>query len=209
MHARLRIGEQANVEAAVPISKPLLDFLKLVLAFAPWITFLIVARGGLFWLKAGLLSALALSVTMGIARLHRGIILWAGLLFFAFATVAVVVFENRWTAQHMGILANAVLATSAWATVAIGKPFTLDYARDHTDPALWDAPEFIRTNGLIASIWAVVFTANAFLAWGKMIQIALPPWQYEVVSYGLLTGAAVFSVWYPDHIRRVSQPRAI
>ena len=26
------------------------------------------------------------------------------------------------------------------------KPFTLDYARDHTDPALWGSPIFLRTN---------------------------------------------------------------
>lgn len=184
------------------IPKPLMDFLKLILAFAPWIAFLIIARDSLVRLKVGLVVALVLSIGMGLAKLHRGIILWAGLIFFLFATVAVVAFENMWTAQHMGVLANAVLAASAWTTVAIRRPFTLDYARDHTDPALWKHPAFVRANMVITSVWAAIFTANTALAWGKMAQLMFPAWAYEVTSYTLLVGAAAFSVWYPVYLRR-------
>jgi hypothetical protein len=58
-------------------------FLKLILAFAPWLAFLIIAHGSLFRLKLGLIVALVLSIGMGVARLHRGVILWVGLVFFA------------------------------------------------------------------------------------------------------------------------------
>ena len=50
------------------------------MAFAPWLAFLIIAQGSLLRLKLGLVVALALSVVMGVTRLHRGIILWVGLL---------------------------------------------------------------------------------------------------------------------------------
>ena len=48
-----------------------MSLLKLLLAFAPWLSFLIIARGSLFNLKLGLTVALVLSVVMGVARLHR------------------------------------------------------------------------------------------------------------------------------------------
>jgi hypothetical protein len=179
-----------------------MPFLKLLLVFAPWLSFLFIAHGSLFRLKLGLIIALVLSLVMGITRLHRGVILWAGLIFFTCSTVAVAVFENMWTAKYMGILANGALAVSSWITIALKKPFTLDYAREHTDPALWENPIFIRTNVDITSIWAGAFTVNTVLAWGKMEQYLLPEWGYEVVSYVFLVGAVAFSTWYPNHIRR-------
>ncbi len=61
-------------------------FAKLVLGFAPWVAFLLIAHGSLVRVKLGLAVALVLSVAMGIARLHRGIILWVGLVFFVCAS---------------------------------------------------------------------------------------------------------------------------
>ncbi len=79
-----------------------MSFFKLLLAFSPWLSFLLIARDSLFRLKLGLVVAFVLVVVMGITRLHRGIILWAGLLFFTYATVAVALLNNMWIAQHMG-----------------------------------------------------------------------------------------------------------
>jgi hypothetical protein len=178
-----------------------MSFFKLLLAFAPWLSFLIIARDSLFRLKLGLIVALILSIVMGVARLHRGVILWAGLFFFTCTTVAVVLLNDVWTAKYMGILANGTLAVSSWMTVALGKPFTLDYAREHTDPSLWDNPVFIRTNIVITSVWALTFTVNAVLTWGKMEHFLLPEWAYEIVTHGFLIGAAAFTTWYPNHVR--------
>lgn len=179
-----------------------MSFFKLLLTFAPWLSFLIIAQGSLFRLKLGLVIALVLSLIMGITKLHRGIILWAGLIFFISSTVAVAVFNNMWTVIHMGILANGVLAVSSWITIALKKPFTLDYAREHTDPSLWENPIFIKTNVTITSIWAFAFTVNSVLAWGKMEHFVLPEWGYEIISYTILCGTAAFTSWYPNHIRR-------
>ncbi len=177
-------------------------FLKLVLSFAPWLAFLIIARDSLFRLKLGLVVALALSVVMGVARLHRGIILWVGLAFFSYATVAVVVFDDMWAARHMGVLANGALAAGAWFTIAVGKPFTLDYAREHIDPAFWNHPSFIRTNVLITAVWAMAFTVSALLAWGKMANVWLPDWGYEVLSYTILLATAGFTSVYSSYLQR-------
>jgi len=179
-----------------------MSFFKLLLVFLPWLSFLIIARDSLFRLKLGLVVALVLSVAMGITRLHRGVILWAGLLFFAYSTVAVTLFNNMWTAQHMGIMANGVLATSTWLTIVLKKPFSLDYAREHTDPSLWDSQLFIRTNVVITSAWGLIFTVNTVLAWGKMKHFILSELGYEVITYTLLIGTVGFTSWYPNYVRR-------
>ena len=139
---------------------------------------------------------------MGVARLHRGVILWAGLLFFVFSTLAVVAFDNMWTARHMGVLANGMLAVSTWLTVVLKRPFTLEYAREHVDPSLWADPLFVKTNVVLTSVWGSVFTVNAILAWGKMEQFVLPELAYEIISYTLLVSTAIFTTWYPKHVRQ-------
>ena len=183
-------------------------FLKLLLSFAPWLSFLIIAQGSLLRLKIGLVVGLVLSIAMGLARLHRGVILWTGLAFFTYATVAVALFDDMWTARHMGLMANGALALGAWLTIALKKPFSLDYAREHTDPKLWNNPAFIRSNVIITSAWALTFTVNAVLAWAKMTSFLLPAWGYEVASYSLMIATAAFTVLYPAHIRRVRESQA-
>ena len=181
----------------------MLGFLKLLLAFAPWLSFLVIAHGSMFRLELGLAVALALSILMGVLRLHRGLILWVGLAFFSAASVLVIVFKNMWTVQHMGVLANGALGLGTWVGVVIGKPFTLDYAKDHTDPSLWNSPLFLRTNNVIASAWGSAFTLNALLAWLKMKQLFFSELTIELLSYAVLVGVAVFTQWYPAHLRRL------
>mgnify|MGYP000983143090 CR=1 FL=1 len=141
-----------------------MTFVKLLLSFAPWIAFLIIARDTLHRVEIGLVAALILSVVMAGLKLHRGIIMYVGVTFFTGATIAVLGFHNMWTIRHLGVLANGALAIGSWVTLLIGRPFTLDYARQHTDPAKWHDPVFIRVNELLTSVWAATFTANTVIA---------------------------------------------
>ena len=180
----------------------MLAFFKLMLSFAPWLSFLIIARDTLLRVEIGLSVALALTIVMGMLRLSRGIIFWVGFGFFAAAAVAVMVFQDAWTLQYLGVLANGALALGAWLSIALGKPFTLDYAKEHVEPSLWTDPHFIHVNVLMTAVWASAFTISAGLAFGKMEQVALSELSYELISYAILIGTAIFTVWYPDHLRR-------
>ncbi len=178
-----------------------MSFLKLLISFAPWIAFLVIARDTLARVEAGLIVALLLSVVMALARLHRGIVMWVGLVFFGAATVAVLVFHNMWTVRHLGVLANGALAAGAWSTLALRRPFTLDYARAHTDPSRWNDPLFIRVNVQLTTVWAATFTFNTAVAWAQGRQL-WPELVCHTVSYAALLGAAGFTSWYPTHLRR-------
>jgi len=178
------------------------SFFKLLLTFAPWLAFMII---GPHSLTVGLLVALALSVVMGVTGLHRGVVLWSGLLFFSYATVSVALLHDMWTVRYMSVLANSFLAASSWLGIAIKKPFSLDYAREHTDPSLWTNPDFIRTNVIITAAWASVFTVDAILAWGKTAHFVLPDLAYDVISYAFLIGTAAFTSRYPEYRRRLRE----
>ncbi|MGD0230425.1 MAG: hypothetical protein ABSC19_08710, partial [Syntrophorhabdales bacterium] len=153
-----------------------MQFVKLLLAFAPWFAFLLISGHSMFRLKLGIAVAAVLVVLMGVTKLHRGIILWAGALFFLYALIAVVLCNDMWAVRHMGTLANGVLAVGTWITVAFRQPFTLDYAKAHTDPASWDSPVFIRTNYMCTSVWGFVFSIGGVLAWYRMLHHEIPGW---------------------------------
>ena len=178
-----------------------MNFLKLLLSFAPWIAFLIIARDSLARVEIGLVAALGLSVLMAVLKLHRGIIMGVGLVFFTAATIAVLGFHNMWTVRHLGVLANGALAAGSWVTLALGRPFTLEYAKAHTDPSKWHDPLFIRVNVLLTAVWAATFTFNTAVAYLLMKQI-WPEWACHTASYAALIGAAAFTSWYPNHVRR-------
>lgn len=178
-----------------------MSFVKLLLSFAPWVAFLVIARGSLARVEIALLVALAMSVVMAVLKLHRGIIMWVGLVFFTAATVAVVGLHNMWTVRHLGVLANGALALGSWGTLAVGRPFTLEYARQHTDPAKWHDPLFIRVNVLLTAVWAATFTVNTALAW-VLMKHWLPEWACHTASYAALLAAAAFTSWYPAQVRK-------
>lgn len=184
-----------------------MSFVKLLLSFAPWIAFLVIARDTVARVEIGLVAALIASVVMAVLKLHRGIIMWVGLVFFSAATIAVLGFHNMWTVRHLGVMANGALALGSWVTLLIGRPFTLEYARAHTDPATWHDPLFIRVNVLLTTVWAAVFSLNTALAWVQMKHL-LPEWACHTASYAALIGAAAFTSWYPTLVRRRAQRAA-
>jgi len=186
----------------------MMQFLKLLLSFAPWIAFLAIAHGSLERLKVGLIVAAVLTLAMAVLKLHRGAIMWVGIAFFAYACVAVLAFQDMWTIRNMGILANGALAAGTWVSMFLGKPFTEEYAREHTDPSLWKHPVFIRTNIILTSAWGAVFTANTAVAWLKTYDTSWPQWTYEATSYTFLLSAMILSNVYPAMVKRRREAQA-
>lgn len=183
-----------------------MQFLKLLLSFAPWLAFLLIAHDSLLRVKIGLVVAFVLSVVLGVAKVNRGLVLWVSLAFFAFASVSVIALNNLWTVRYMGVLANGTLAAAMWFSVLVGKPFTLEYAKEHADPSLWKSAAFLRVNNVIASVWGASLTVNAAIAFVKMrTQLELEI-VYDVLSYAALLGAVAFTTWYPGFARRQSMP---
>ncbi len=174
-----------------------MEAVKLLLAFTPWIAFWIISSGhSMLRLQIGVVVAAVLVVLMGITRLHRGAVLWAGVVFFTFALITVVLLKEEWVIHRMGLLASGTLFLAAFLSIAIGWPFTEDYAREHVPRELWDAPSFIRGCFVTTSVWAFVFLANTLVNVVKLYCPDAAEWTFEGAQIGFLVLGIVFTTIY-------------
>ena len=180
-----------------------MDALKLVLAFAPWIAFWIIAGGhSMMRLQIGICVALILVVIMGIMRLHRGMILWAGVVFFAFSLVTVLLLKNMWVIHYLGILASGTLFMATLISIVIAQPFTESYAREHVPRELWDSPAFIRSCYAVTAAWGVIFLANTLVNAAKSYHPELGEWFFRGVELVVLGSGVVFTTLYSRLAKR-------
>jgi hypothetical protein len=180
-----------------------MDALKLLFAFAPWIAFWIISGGhSMMHLQIGVCVAAALVIIMGITGLHRGLILWAGLAFFAFALVAVVLLKNVWVIHNLGILASGTLFAATLISIAIGEPFTESYARDHVPRDLWDSPPFIRSCYTVTAVWGMIFLANTLVNVVKPHYPELGEWFFRAVELCILVSGVAFTTAYSKIMRK-------
>lgn len=182
--------------------------LKALAPWSPWIAFLVIAQGSLFRLGVGLAAGLLTAVVLAAFKLYRGILMWLALVFFAGSFVTVFGLHNTWVSRHLGLIANAMLAAGAWGSLLTGRPFTLVYARENTDPAIWNHPLFLRVNRMITLTWASALTLNAVVAGAQGAHL-IPPWCGGALTLANLAGAVAFSSWYPKRVRQVVPPNNV
>ena len=132
-----------------------------VRGFAPWLCY--GALSPFDW-RLGMCAAAAAALVLLADQLRQRTIDLLGAATCAFFVVmaAIAVTEpksdlHNWTCA----LANATLAATAFATLAIRKPFTLSFARTQVPREHWESPLFIRVNMVLTSAWAIAFTCSA------------------------------------------------
>lgn len=106
-----------------------------------------------------------------------------------------------WSVIGVRLCVDAGLLLVVLASIAAGRPFTLQYAREQVAPELWDRPEFIRTNYAISAAWALAF-AVMVAAEAALLTVPGLPTRIGVAAIVLaLVGAFKFTGWYPQHRR--------
>src|SRR5262249_54732165 len=87
-------------------------------------------------------------------------------------------------------------------SLAIGMPFTLQYARESVPHEFWTSPIFMTTNRRIPGVWAAAFAVmTAADAAGHAIE-AIPLWVDIAASVVAFAVAVWFTRWYPTVVRR-------
>lgn len=177
-----------------------MNFMTMVLAFAPWVTFKILISlpimDPIFMVKLGIVVAAVICAYQGYIGLHKGALLWGGLLFFGFALITVPIMDNRWVLQHLGVLSHGTLASFTWGSMLLNKPFTMEYAKKSVDPSLWNSPIFIRKNNIIAGVWGAAFTIAFIDAALKLTLFPHSGLIFEVIDNAALLGAALFTAHF-------------
>lgn len=82
--------------------------------------------------------------------------------------------------------------------MAIGRPFTLQYAREQVDRELWESTEFKRTNYVITAVWAAAFVVLVLADLILLYVPQLPPRVGIIATILALSDAIKFTGWYPS-----------
>ncbi|MFJ3965717.1 hypothetical protein [Streptomyces sp. NPDC090036] len=200
-----------RTEAKGTASGPVSGFLENpVVGMAPWIVFSLLVGPGRFELAVGLALVTVVALIAVSHLVNRGstwkLLELADVVFFAtMAVVGALASEGtlRWLETYAGEVSNVALAVIAFGSMAVGTPFTLQYAREQVDPAYWNTPGFLRTNYVITGVWGAAFVVAALAgAYGDLV-LHNPNniWTGWIIQILAIVAAVKFTVWYPDVVR--------
>jgi hypothetical protein len=177
---------------------------NVLLGFAPYIAFFLVMRA--VAVDVGLWAALVIAVfnagrdwalTGSLKLLEVGTVL-------LFAALAIFTAAARWdwTVMAVRLAVDGGLLAIILGSLAVGRPFTLQYARERVPEQYWQAPLFIRVNRLITGAWAAAFTALV-AAHAAVVFVPGVPLSLDIaVTILALALALWFSTWYPARVRK-------
>jgi carotenoid cleavage dioxygenase len=176
---------------------------NILLGFLPWIVFSVVSGPSLFRLDAAIIAAFILVPATGYKQLAKGYVLTRGsLLFFSLILILVVFFRNLWVIENLDVLSHATLATIAWLSILVGKPFVLQYAQETVPPERQATPIFYRVCRNLTVVWGMVFLISTGMSAGKTFALWTDGPGFQAISLGLIGTGLWLNHWYPQYVRR-------
>ena len=181
--------------------------MAILLAFAPFIVFAVVETlaGPMEGLVAGALVSLSLLVRDWMIQRRSPKILEIGTALLFCGLVLYAMFSRvSWSGVRLCIDGGLLLIVLV--SMAVGRPFTLQYAREQVAPEFWSSPVFVRTNYIITAIWAVAFAIMVLADLALFYVPKQPPGIGVIATTLALIGAAKFTAWYPERVRGRTTP---
>ncbi len=170
----------------------------MLMTFAPWLAFWILASQGKLFLAIAVALAASVAAIVMEKKAGRGAkILQVGTLaVFALFGLAAVFGDSAWLGHWIRLLSNAALTLIVLVSILIGKPFTIQYARESVPKERWDSPEFLRANYVITWVWFAAFVVNAAASGLEHILPSINVAVNYVISIVPFIAASVFTSWY-------------
>ena len=175
----------------------------ILLAFAPFIVFAIIDRlaGGV----AGLIAGAAVSVALLARDLTSGrtlkILEVGTTILFSGMALYTALFDPAWSIVGVRLRVDAGLLLVVLVSMALRRPFTLQYAREQVSREFWGSPEFARTNYVITGVWALAFAVMVGADLVLLYATDLPPRVGIIATILAIVGAIKFTAWYPERRR--------
>ncbi|MDD1694061.1 MAG: hypothetical protein LUQ71_05000 [Methanoregula sp.] len=174
-----------------------------LVGFLPLIVYGLLSGNSLESSKIALLAACIVAVLVGHRTLRRGFFLdWANLLMFAGALFCISVLDITAIADYMGIIIYLVLTLVAFGSLIAGIPFTSQYARDMVDKSLWNLPAFKSINNFMTGVWGGLFVVNLLVAMYSKFGTGPFAQAAGILVYVVLITGILFTILYPDYIRK-------
>jgi hypothetical protein len=179
----------------------------LLLGLTPFVAFFVAMR--LASPLVGLLAALANSALLCAWMYRSGksikILEIGSLLLFGTLVLYTLVAAPAWTVATVRLAVDAGLLTIVLVSLAVGRPFTLQYAREQVPEEFWAAPQFISANRLITIVWAAAFAVLVAADAAAEYLPSVPIWMDVAATIAAFGGAVGFTIWYPAMLRRRTQ----
>jgi len=154
------------------------DPLSVLVSFAPWISVWVLVSNDSY--VPGMVVATACSASLIVWTLFEGkkpkLLDWGTLGSLAGLTFVSVAAGGPWLASWLSAMLNAALFLVIFGSIVVGRPFTIDYAKEETPPELWDTEGFRHVNAVISWVWA---GATAAMLAGSVV--------YALYASGMLT----------------------
>lgn len=191
-----------------PSILPLEISMDMLLAFSPFVAFVIIERtvGTSAGLAAGALVAAVLLARDFLSGKRRVKILEVGT-FLLFGALALYSFSSgaSWSVPAVRLLVDSGLFLIVLASIVLRQPFTLQYAREKVAPHLWDSPDFVRMNYAITFAWALAFAAMVAADLLMTYSSTVPHSAGIFITVAALYAAIKFTGWYPQQQREARQ----
>jgi hypothetical protein len=111
---------------------------------------------------------------------------------------------TEWSPLHVHIALNGATLAVILLSIALGAPFTLQYAREQVDLKTLRQPGFLHVNYVLSWAWAgaltLMFVSNVLAIYVP----SLPLWAGVVATFVLRSSAVQFSKWYPKYVREIA-----
>jgi hypothetical protein len=177
----------------------------ILLAFSPFIAFAVADRliDPTTGLWVGTLTSAALLGRDLLSSKRSPKILEIGtfLLFGGLATYALLSHPTG-SVIAVRLLVDAGLLLIVLVSMAVGRPFTLQYAKEQVDPEMWNTHAFKHTNYVISAAWAVAFVVMILAEFAILQMPNLPQRLGVLVIVFALVGAVKFTSWYPGKVSK-------
>jgi hypothetical protein len=176
----------------------------ILLAFAPFIVFAIADRfvGPVEGLCAGALTSLALLMRDWLSPGRSPKILEVGTFILFSVLAAYAVFgQPNWSVITVRLFVDIGLLLIVLVSMAVGKPFTIQYAKETVSAEHWSSREFLRTNYVITAGWAAAFAVMVLAELALLYIPQMPPRVGIIAIVLALYGAVKFTGWYPNRTK--------
>ena len=177
----------------------------ILLAFAPFIVFAILDRfiGPVWSLAAATIVSASLLLRDFASPKRRPKILEIGtFLLFGGLTVFMLLRGSSLSVIGVRVCVDSGLLLIVLISMALRRPFTLQYAREEVSPELWNTPEFLHVNYVISGAWALAFALMVLAELALLYAPQIPHRVGVIVIVVALVGAVKFTSWYPSRSRR-------
>jgi carotenoid cleavage dioxygenase len=160
--------------------------MRIFLSFLPWIFYFTLAGFG-YPLYAAIGAALLILI-FSYQELQKMYILdWCSFVFFVILSFLYIFPIHHALDTFAPLIANWVLPLVIWVTIAVRRPFTLQYAPQEGKPS----PKILKVHYAISSAWAIALTILALMSLLQVLGLV----SYLVmaaISVAALIGAFLF-----------------